>query len=277
MKTLIVICLAIVTTLIGSAPALAGWGGIGDGGGSGIGSTEDEVIKGVAHARLALGDYLHLASSDPTNPLNPTLVKDPVVQKVLQSWLAKEGDSEAIVQDELATQYKTLKAECPSDTDDDHDASTPHRRKAPICFSTPLLQRFPAWTLPAELVALAAHEHAHHFGYGEAEARAVQHYVFSAYGLLQVHRLADQFFNMDTDNYRSRIKLSGGNSTGEAGFVKTICRDFYSLVGQATAFNIKAFSEDLATRPVCDLTNFDADAVDQRLRDLIAASIHDLN
>jgi hypothetical protein len=269
--------LALSALLAGSPVAFAKRGGIGDGGGGGIGSKPEDVAAGVRDARLALGVYLHLAANDPLNPLQPAHVGNAAVKKVLESWLAADGDGEAIVKDSLASEYRVQKEECPSDTDDDHDASTAFRRGAVICFSTDLLKRYPAWTLPAELVALAAHEHAHHFGFGEEEARAVQRYVFDAYGLLRVHELVNRFLNVDTGNFRARVKLAGGNAAGEAGFVKSVCRDFYQLQGQALALNVKAFALDAATRPVCDPASFDPDAVDQRLRDLMSAAIKDLH
>jgi len=257
--------------------AIARNGGIGDGGGNGIGSSPAQVIETLERVKARLGAYIHLAANDPMNALNPALVKDKRVKKVLQSWLKMEGNTEAFVNDTNGSEYKPQKDKCHSQSEFESDASTAYKRNAPICFSVSRLTRFPKWALEAEITSLAAHEHAHHFGFGEEDARAVQAYIFNAFGILQIQSEAQRFLNSNLENYRARVKTgySPAGSASAIAFAKTICRNLYLIEGQAIAYKIDVFARMSAERPSCDPENFDPDAVEQRLRKLIEVSIRE--
>jgi len=58
------------------------------------------------------------------------------------------------------------------------DASTKiDKKEASICFSLAGLKRLPIQAVPFQLVALAVHEHAHHYGFNEADAVKAQKQV----------------------------------------------------------------------------------------------------
>ncbi|MGZ3775223.1 MAG: hypothetical protein ACXVCY_15230 [Pseudobdellovibrionaceae bacterium] len=60
------------------------------------------------------------------------------------------------------------------------DASTKIDKKgSPICFSLDGLKRLPIQAVPFQLVALAVHEHAHHYGFDEADAVKAQNQVLN--------------------------------------------------------------------------------------------------
>jgi hypothetical protein len=247
------------------------------GGGNGIGSSPSQVADGLIEAKEELGVFVHAAASDPSAALNPSNIKSQRVQSVLRAWLAKSGTGEALVADTDDTIYRQQAGECPSQTDHDYDASTLHQRGAPICFSTTRLSRFPNWTLPAELVALAAHEHAHHFGFGEEDARAVQAYIFGAYAILRIQQKLETFYHSEIDNYRYQLK-NGFIAAGTAlVFAARLCRDEALIEGMATAYGIRPFVMMSTQPPVCDPNDFDPDKTEQTLRSLELMSVHELN
>jgi hypothetical protein len=263
-----------IATLVWLLSSLAFAGPGASGGGNGIGSSADDVKKALVDAKLNLGVFLHSASIYSDSALSPSLVKNAQAQKVLQAWLEKDGSVEKIISDIDNSEYKPQANECPSQSDDDHDGSTLHKKNAPVCFSTDRLSRFPKWALDAELVALAAHEHAHHFGFGESDARAIQGYIFNVYGFLQVQEKLKSFYNSDLQNYRAR---SANGSWQAAGFSEEICRDFAAIEGFATAYNLDRFKLDSTKEPGCKPDQFDPDSLESRLRLLESATVTDFN
>ena len=267
---------------INSGSQVSSEGGSDRGGGNALGSSAEQVEFELNQAMLDFGEIVHYGAIDTTNVLNPRNVKDPRVRSILNSWFATErsdSSSEKIVSDSLNTKYRLQRGDCPSDTDNDHDASTQHKLGAEICFSSNRLIRFPQWTLRGELISLAAHEFAHHFGFSEVEARAVQTYVFNAYGLIQVQLKLAEFYSMDLSNYRSRV-TSGYSPAGSPvakSFAKRICRQEASIEGLASGLNLAWFQRDLTIRDACDPDQFDADSVEKQLRVLEEKSIQDFN
>ena len=263
---------SITTMVLSPIAALAAQkGGVGDGGGNGVGSTAQDVINTLEGTATLLSLFVRGAAGNPLSPLNPTLVKDKRAQKVLETWLKLEDGREALLRDAELSKYQPQAAACASEPGTDHDASTPYKRGATVCFSTARLVRFPKWTLKAELVALAAHEHAHHFGFDEESAVAIQRHVLDAYGLLEVQRSAAQFIRSNLDNYRGRSAAPG--SPAAVAFAKRICRNYNVLIGQAIAYGVTVFERELATKPICEPESFDPSAVEKRLRELIKLSI----
>ena len=257
-------------------------GGSDRGGGNAIGSSGEQVKIELNQAMLDFGEIVHYGAIDTTNVLNPRNVKDSRVRSILTSWFAAESSersSEKIVSDYLKTKYRLQDGDCPSDTDNDHDASTQHELGTEICFSSNRLSRFPQWTLRGELTSLAAHEFAHHFGFGEIDSRALQTYVFNAYGLIQVQLKLATFYSMDLSNYRSRVAsgYSPASSPAAKSFAKRICREEASIEGLASGLNLAWFQRDLIIRDACDPDQFDGDSIEKRMRELEAKSIQDFN
>lgn len=251
-------------------------GGIGDGGGNAKGSTPAEVEHALKETKNHLSFYVHSAAGDATHLLNPVMVKDKRAKKVLEAWLVMEDGVEAFVKNSFRTIFKPQTAPCPADAQE-RDASTAHERGAPICFSTTRLSRFPTWILPAELVSLAAHEFAHHFGFDEQDADAIQTYIFNSFGLLQIQASAQKFMRSDLGNYRERVRsYSPKGSPAEQAFARSLCREFFLIEGQAIAYNIEAFKRHASLKPACDAMNFDPDALEKRLRELLATAIKEI-
>jgi hypothetical protein len=86
---------------------------------------------------------------------------------------------------------------CTEGSDPRTDASTFKSRGSDICFDVSRLTRVPPEALTERLVALAAHEHIHHFNYDELEAKVVQDFFLEdGRWLVQdniVAQLANQF------------------------------------------------------------------------------------
>jgi hypothetical protein len=207
-------CLLVLIAVLSSHLALAD-GGASTGGGNGYGSTREQVIKAVEDAPFSLSSELTFSQlSGPGALLRADHVSNPDVKKVLATW---EKDPELTTNELINNSSRILKEHgpCKSTTGsiDDHDASTGFQMKAPICFSVERLQRFPVWALRVELMALVAHELAHHFGFGEREAKAIQSYIFQMFPAIQIQI---QILSMERaiDRYTSKFSLSGSGSTG---------------------------------------------------------------
>jgi len=266
---------ALVMFAAGSAHAGPG----STGGGDGIGSPEELVVQTLEDSKLELGVFIHSASLYADSALNPANVNHARVKAVLQSWLKKERGLEALISDIDHSTYNIQPQACPSQIDHHHDASTLFHRDAPICFSTKLLSRFPKWVLQAELLSLAAHEHAHHFGYSEDDATAVQNYIFATYGFLTIQEKLRSFYNSDLQNYRSRINTgySPAGSPAAVAFAEMICRDYFVIEGLAIAYGLNQFQYDARQRLACDATKFNPDALESKLNLIEAYTVSDFN
>ncbi|MGZ3744097.1 MAG: hypothetical protein ACXWRA_09635 [Pseudobdellovibrionaceae bacterium] len=88
------------------------------------------------------------------------------------------GDPLEIYKDIEGSPYELKSDGSCLENDGFKDASTKIDKKASsICFSLEGLKRLPIQAVPFQLVALAVHEHAHHYGFGEADAVKAQKQV----------------------------------------------------------------------------------------------------
>jgi len=113
-------------------------------------------------------------------------VKDPYVFRVLNAFYDHplKGDDwesrQPILKDLQATTYWFNEdGGCAGANHEAHHAASVPEYKlgAPICFSVPVLRGASPEDLPDQVTALAAHEFAHHFGFGEYEAVLFQTFI----------------------------------------------------------------------------------------------------
>jgi hypothetical protein len=254
-------------------------GGSDRGGGSAIGSSINDVKEALQVTGATLLQLINTAAITDNNLLSPKVVKNERVKAILEAWIMTEdGAGKSLFWDMYKTDSLLQTSKCPSQTKDDQDASTEYKRQAPICFRVDRLARFPKWVLEAELVALAAHEYAHHYGFGEADARAIQTYIFNSYTLLKVQQQAFNFYRL-LDNYRSRVSsgYSPYGSPQAIAFAKEICRNFAALEGYAAGNNLVWFQRDLRDIDSCNPNSFDPDRVERRLKEIEKLSVADFN
>ncbi len=161
-----------------------GDGGIDSGGGDYVGS-DAEQIKAIFRGDngFNLKDSVKSAfKSVEFQVLNKSLNQD--AESIFSRMLGPKfsGDSFDIFQDIEKSPYD-LKESGPcleSQLNSKHaghskDASTKMNEKgASICFSLEGLKRLPIQAVPFQIVALAIHEHAHHYGFDEADAVIAQ-------------------------------------------------------------------------------------------------------
>lgn len=161
-----------------------GDGGIDSGGGNFVGS-DAEQIKAIFHGEngFSLKDAVKdVFKSVEFQVLNKTLT--PESESLFSRMLGSKfsGDSVDIFQDIELSPYELKETgpchaghSYPNDARHSKDASTKLNQKgASICFSLEGLKRLPIQAVPFQIVALAIHEHAHHYGFDEDDAVLAQ-------------------------------------------------------------------------------------------------------
>jgi|GEM_PF-4901325 len=171
LKKLNYLLLACLTTSVQAA------GPGSDGGGNAFSSKPEDVVAVVSKLKNSI--LFGLVSEAQTRQLlNPKYVNDDDIKKVLSAMYGGtngRGSGVALLEDALASNYVARKS-CKANGVD-NDASTAHRRNAPVCFNSTRLSRFAKDDLETEIATLTFHELAHHFGFEEASANKFQNYM----------------------------------------------------------------------------------------------------
>jgi hypothetical protein len=158
-------------------------GGVDGGGGNYIGS-DREQIKAIFHGNhgFSLKDTVKEAFKIIEIQVRDRSLDSIEVESIFARMLGPKfsGDSFDIFKDIENSPYE-LKEEgsCLEDIPRGFkDASTKlDKKESPICFSLEGLKKLPIQAVPFQLVALAIHEHAHHYGFDEADAVKAQQQV----------------------------------------------------------------------------------------------------
>jgi hypothetical protein len=157
-------------------------GGIDGGGGNYVGS-EPEQIKSIFHGdhgfnlKETLSDIFQRIRDQILNKAAP-----PEIESIFSRMLGPKmgGDAVDIFKDiENSEYYLKPDGSCLETSPEGFkEASTQIGTVgSKICFSLQGLQRIPLQAIPFQLVALAVHEHAHHYGFKEADAIKAQKHV----------------------------------------------------------------------------------------------------
>ncbi len=283
-RLLVLVTLASTVLTYSSSAGAAGGEGI-SGGGNGMGVSEADVRDLVIQVNGRLPELLSVALLNDAHVLNPKNVKIERVKKVLQAWFdqtpgkwneptwldqpAGKGN-EPIFNDIYGSKYFTQSADCSSGTAAHNDASTALQRNAPICFSTARLARYPRLALWAQLFALAAHEHAHHFGFGEEDAQALQAYIIDAWPMIET-QVALFGFYIALNDFRKH-GASAENKPEE------ICTHMAQISMYLYSSGVDSFiAPALRPQTICEPTHFDPDKVEKAIRRAEADAIARLN
>lgn len=155
-------------------------GGVDGGGGNYVGS-EPEQIKAIFHGdngfnlKETVKDVFKTIEFQVTNKFI-----DADVESIFSRMLGQNfsGDSLEIYKDIESSPYELKSDGSCLEDGGFKDASTKiDKKESPICFSLDGLKRLPIQAVPFQLVALAVHEHAHHYGFDEADAVKAQKQV----------------------------------------------------------------------------------------------------
>jgi len=177
---MIQLLLTILMTLILTLPAFA------TGGADGVGGDILQSSKSQVRTAVNLAMKMHLTNFFYSLAFARDQVKDPYVFRVLTAFYDRplKGESwearQPILKDIATTPYIFNEdGGCVGGMHERNHAASVSEYKlgAPICFSVPLLRVSAPGDLQAQVVALAAHEFAHHFGFGEYEATLLQTFV----------------------------------------------------------------------------------------------------
>lgn len=101
---------------------------------------------------------------------------------------------------------------CKGEFNEDKDASVPKLiYPTTICFSVPMLSRFPAEYLYQEILALAQHEIAHEMGYLEPDADRVQTFFRKAFSVLTLQNGLVNLLKSEIKSLPLHIKFAANN------------------------------------------------------------------
>jgi hypothetical protein len=168
-----------ITHTSGSSPQQ---GGVDGGGGNYVGA-EPKQVRAIFEGdngfnlKETIKDTFKTIEFQVTNKF-----VDAEIESIFSRMLGSDflGDEFDIYQDIDKSPYK-LKPEGPCLEDilgGFTDASTEMNKKgSPICFSLERLTELPVQAIPFQLVALAVHEHAHHYGFSEEDAVKAQEQI----------------------------------------------------------------------------------------------------
>lgn len=156
-------------------------------------------------------------------------IKDPRVKAMLARMVG--SDWQPLTEDVVGSKY-LLDADgpCPHVQPGHRDASTLRGQVgAPICFHVEQLKRLPVESLAVQLTAIAAHEHAHHFGFDEADASHLQNFMLEEGRSLIQLNLAQTAYTLPLSRISSSSKglLERLNQLTEI----EICQELGMLVG----------------------------------------------
>lgn len=173
----------------GSAPATApaatrAQGGTDSGGGNFVLSSAEQIKlifngdKGFKLKEAVKSTFDSIASQVVNKGVTPK------IESIFSRMLGPKysGDPFSIAEDIDATPYELKEdGECFSTIKGEikEAATKMNEKKSPICFSLIAVQKFPIEAVLFQLVALALHEHAHHYGFDEEDAVLAQQHALT--------------------------------------------------------------------------------------------------
>ncbi len=180
LKTIrVLIATIIAAALLTPLEAFGGDRGGADGGGSGdipqsSAYQVKQAINGVMKTRLINAFYNLAYARDQVEDAYIKRILNTLYDRALEDsdWESKQP----IIREIKNAQFSIKEDDgCVGPDGKKHAASVPEfKRSSPICFSVPFLRLIPHQDLETQVLALAAHEFAHIFGFGEFESTIFQ-------------------------------------------------------------------------------------------------------
>jgi hypothetical protein len=183
-------------------------GGVDSGGGNAIRSQPEEVQKifdgqNGFNLKKATGAIFKILDLQSRNAL-----LTPNLKKMVNTMLAKSSADSSIYEDINSSSYNLIqKGPCIDGYGEQKDAGTKiGSLKAEICFSMERLTQIPLQAIPAQLIALAIHEHSHHYGFSEVDAVELQNHVLSIMmNKIDIERFMSLAMSMENINGESKL------------------------------------------------------------------------